>query len=371
MSLKVLETLGFIKKNILTTSEVAELLGVTRQRINAIVKTKDLVPFKKTGETSLFLLDDVINYKENKRSGPRTSIASMAPELFDRSGSTYDSIDFFRENRHKLGQIVHAYAFFNPIDAAIHNFYVPSQHFKRGVFLNIETPHLVLVDTEGNEMWISGCNCGYGGTGPHGSQTVLQECGFPQKEIDNIFRYRVVKLFKDPDGNVDVHVANSDYDGGTFDEGTTSIYFRNDNLVLMHKPSRWSKEKNEIKTAERYQSFIPNPVRFEIYPTYEQAKEMGYVLPGLDGSDFSREEVYRVIIKDSSGRELWLNPHIHTQTPILAQADLRSLLELCGFDVPEESANKGWLSSWLSTNIRRFQPNPVIISKRKEVKIKI
>ncbi|MBK5446049.1 hypothetical protein [Peribacillus sp. TH24] len=43
---------------------------------------------------------------------------------------------------------------------------------------------LILKDKNGNELHLSGCSCGYTGTGPHGTEEVLNKAGF---DIDRRF----------------------------------------------------------------------------------------------------------------------------------------------------------------------------------------
>ncbi|WP_433958778.1 helix-turn-helix transcriptional regulator [Cytobacillus horneckiae] len=57
---------SFIESELLTTREVADLLGCSRQNIKQLVDYKTLVPVKQTSRERLFLKADVIEYK-NKR----------------------------------------------------------------------------------------------------------------------------------------------------------------------------------------------------------------------------------------------------------------------------------------------------------------
>lgn len=50
-------------ENILTSIEVSNILGITKQRVAAIVKDSKLKPFKKTSAGMLFLKDDVLRYE--------------------------------------------------------------------------------------------------------------------------------------------------------------------------------------------------------------------------------------------------------------------------------------------------------------------
>lgn len=53
------EVEDFIKNEVLTTSEVKEILNVTRQRLHALVNSERLKPVKRLKSESLFLRTDV------------------------------------------------------------------------------------------------------------------------------------------------------------------------------------------------------------------------------------------------------------------------------------------------------------------------
>ena len=59
----------FIKKHIVTTSDVCEILHIKRQRLNAIVKSGRLLPLKCGNfKCSLFLRTDIDEYINKKNS---------------------------------------------------------------------------------------------------------------------------------------------------------------------------------------------------------------------------------------------------------------------------------------------------------------
>jgi hypothetical protein len=58
----------FIKNDVLLTSEAIELLGITRARLHSLVKSGKITPCKKSGATSLFLRDDLIEKKKELES---------------------------------------------------------------------------------------------------------------------------------------------------------------------------------------------------------------------------------------------------------------------------------------------------------------
>lgn len=366
-----------IKYNILTSSEVAELLGTTRQRISAIAKSGEIEPIKQTSQGMLFLRSDIEAYKKKKELGYISSLQSFHP-IYDGSGSTHKSIEFFKDNIEKLDQIDSIYIFFDEIDAAIRNFYVAS-NFKIRELYHIETPHFIIKDKNGQELWLGACNCGYCGTGPRGSQTVLSvlrdtkrlgNFNLSNEEIENILFNRVVNIFIDNEGNADIIESESliDQSHNKRDFSANIYLFRNHLVLLQDSCSIWNKnDKYPLGVIEKYRAFIPDPQEILFFPTKQQAIEAGYT-----GSltHTLNDEVYCFIIRDATGRELWLNPLIDNQKPLNKQNNVCEILKFCGFEIDTNNTNTitSKLSNWLNTTLRIIhpeQPRPISIHKNK------
>ncbi|MEC0584395.1 helix-turn-helix domain-containing protein [Bacillus mojavensis] len=58
------EVEDFIHNEVLSTTEVAEILDVNKQRMSALINTERIIPVKKIGRTSLFLRQDVETLKK-------------------------------------------------------------------------------------------------------------------------------------------------------------------------------------------------------------------------------------------------------------------------------------------------------------------
>lgn len=89
--------------------------------------------------------------------------------LHDRgAGVTELSLQYFRRNVHRLGRVFE---------------------------VNIDRDRAFSMEIRGTRgvMLLSGCNCGYGGEGPHGSVEVLRLLGVEGVEND-VFHNRHVKL---------------------------------------------------------------------------------------------------------------------------------------------------------------------------------
>ena len=100
--------------------------------------------------------------------------------LFDDGGGiTADSRNFFRDNRHKLGEIVEAQVFF-PGSAG------PSPY------------SCILGDADGNKMWLSGVAAGYAGEGPRVAMEILVEVGFAAEQARDVFVRTPVRLQREP-----------------------------------------------------------------------------------------------------------------------------------------------------------------------------
>ncbi|PGH71500.1 hypothetical protein CN894_18015 [Bacillus thuringiensis] len=54
----------FARTEILVTSEAIEILGISRSRMNALLKKGQLEPIKRTTGVNIFLRDDIMKKKE-------------------------------------------------------------------------------------------------------------------------------------------------------------------------------------------------------------------------------------------------------------------------------------------------------------------
>lgn len=339
----------YAHKNILTTSEVAEKLKVTRQRLNVIVSSGELTPFKKTPQVTLFFSADVDDYLTKKGHKSR-QVEISPPAFFDREGSTFESIDYFKKNRKYLGEIVASYSYFDEVDACLDNFFLPSKTMQYGEILWLDIPGLVLVDSKGKQMWLSGCNCGYGGTGPHGTAEILKLCGFQDKDIQNVFHHRVVKFYKQPTGEVNVDAREGylidEKTKGYPNSGSAGLYFHKGHLVILQNDYGSDPEI----LLQRFRAFIPHPVEVLILPDIEQARDKGYVIPRPN-----RYMTFNTIVKDLSGKELWLRTEVNHR-PIAMQPNLLDLLKACGFNVSNESPIIGWAKTLLRLGTPSIEP---------------
>ncbi|QAR55084.1 DNA-binding protein [Bacillus aerophilus] len=67
------EKIKFIQDEVLKIAEAGELLGVTRQRLSALVTAGKLKPVKKIGAVNLFLRDHVEVQKKEIEAGRKNT----------------------------------------------------------------------------------------------------------------------------------------------------------------------------------------------------------------------------------------------------------------------------------------------------------
>jgi hypothetical protein len=91
----------------------------------------------------------------------------------DGGGVTEISLKYFAQvSKRVCGRFVRAEASFDPLVSELGR-----DGFRHEY-------NLILVDDCGNQVWLSGCNCGYGGTGPWGTFEVLKQAGIFHKDAD-------------------------------------------------------------------------------------------------------------------------------------------------------------------------------------------
>ena len=351
----------FLARNILLTHEVAEKLNVSRQRVSILHKEGELVPVKSTANGSVYLLQDVVQYMEKKGILPRyTNLRS--PKYVCEKSSTRDNVTYFKKHVVHLGSIERISIFFEDIDAAIENYFLTLEEFRYGDLISLSIPHMVISDSNGNEMWLPGCNCGYGGGGPHGSSEVLQMIGIPKNLIENVFFHPIVKYIKDEDGNWEVNVRESDFDSrlrDNYKNAHANMYWHHGRLTLL-QDDRWSRGKS-IEVLEKYWAFIPNPVEYILFSDDEQAIDYGFFNPSNQYG--YKTGAYRLVIRDYTGRQLWLEPYIEKNRTIDKQSELKDILEACGFVIEKKGPYQN-LSRWFELSLKRVDLCDPVVGRR-------
>lgn len=344
-----------ITLNVLTTAEAAERLNVSKQRISAMVKEGKLTPVKRDSQGMMFLLAEIIDYQF------RNPTRDMSKYFFDMNDSTTSNLNYYKENIDKLGDLRQIHIFYYDYDAVINNFYSEGDMFLTPQLRNIAAPRMVIRDVQGKEMWLGGCDCGHMGIGAHGTMKILMDLNArgkmplpcPEEELENvIFFNTVVNLFIDSETEKThfTSTKRSVMDKGrpsmTSYMNTDEIYLHNSNPVFLQDTYYIFRDEEEF--FNHYRSFVPNPKEILIYTDPIAAREDGYVVS--DNFPKFKEEPYQMIIKDKSGRELWLQSKLSKWMDPKKDANIRNILTSCGFELNDGESAKllGWLDKGMS-----------------------
>ncbi|WP_313559160.1 hypothetical protein [Ruminiclostridium cellobioparum] len=343
---------NYLRENVITSSEAAEILQVTKQAVNLYVRDGKIECLRNTPNGTLFFKPDVEAYKN------RTQKLTGTQKIVNYSGTTSKSLQFYRENIDKLSAICAIFIYGQDFDAILDDFYEIEDDFEFGNLRRVVNPTFVIRDINGDELWLGGVNCGYNGEGPRGSKTILKEIGISEEIIEKISYHNVIKLFKDGDRwEVFYHGSRINY-VKTFFEPSAHIYFCRDRLVLVESfIRRW--DADPLLLLEKYRAFIPDPREINIFESDKQAIDYGYSMPEIGTF---RNAAFKMIITDQSGRQLWLNQHIDRSVSIEKQDKVQEVIKYLGFDLKELRLTDK-IKAWIENDILKIPPQPLSLVK--------
>ena len=108
------------------------------------------------------------------------------------NGITRVSLDYWEKNKGKLGPISYVWASFDGMpDESVRDY--PLEY------------NLVLAGERG-VVFLSGCNCGYGGEGPNGTRKILEELGMPEQDARQLMYKKKFELVREVDKFVECTV---------------------------------------------------------------------------------------------------------------------------------------------------------------------
>jgi hypothetical protein len=231
--------------------------------------------------------------------------------LYDYShGITFESLDYYKKRCHRFKTFVEAYVFSEVADSVAAGFYEvdDEQHEDDDPRIkDVLTPLLVLRDADGAELWLGGCTCGYGGTGPSGSHEVLSDAGFPTEASDVVFKHSLVRLHRD--STTPIVACKSAYKDLGFGctikviEGRAALLMSPRPVAAMQDLDGTTHYITMQQRLDRYRaSWLWNPQAALFFePDFSWPKDLLRWGPRLDNGKSLR-------IRDASGRELWIGP---------------------------------------------------------------
>lgn len=332
-----------VKKNVLVSEEVCEMLGVTRQQVSNLAKKGLLEPIKETKNGNLYWKQDVSELMMN-----RTHIVNKDLYHDILGGSTRKALSDYYKLNIPSEDIHEMYIYFDERDAIQDGFYRLDNKYVRDVLCPLSAPTFVIVMYDGTQYWFNGLNSGYGGEGPQGTEKILLELGI----IERIDGQINPLLYCDK-----IHIINSgsewiiETENNRVDERHASMYVSarfyrfNEKLVLVqhvynNQQLFWFDEKETpLEYVKVYAKYIKDPSQV-IFLSKEETLASGHF-----DTAFGRTVLYQLIIKDASGKELWLAYPVDVE-PINKQEKIVKLLDVLGMKLEKENVpEKIW--KWL------------------------
>ncbi|MCU4818848.1 hypothetical protein [Bacillus thuringiensis] len=352
---------SLLQKELLTTSQAAELLGISKQRFGVITKKNTLTPIHESSQGKLFLRRDI----EKIVKGLHKPSKDLDRILVQPYGSSDEALLFFEENKEFLDEITSIYIYQYELDAVLDNFYIGlDTGFENKQSLDV--PHLVLRDDlSGKELWFKSLNCGYSGQGPRCTIKLLTRLGIDSDYAASLItEHKIVKFFKSEDNNFEGTFENAIVDGK---ESQGIAWHTWNNKLIFSQKGNYTFEfdnQNTLLFLKDYYSIIPNIKDIIIFNSKEEALEKGYYT-----RDYKNNEIiHQLIIRDISNRELWLRiPRTPNDIPLKHHKDVKELLAMCGINIEEPTDGfPEIIKRWL--NIRpRIQPSEILTRESQNI----
>lgn len=340
-----------VEHDVMTPAEVGELLGVSRQQVSNLVSRGKLPVAKSVPGCTLFLRDDVEEYLINRKK-----INIISPkDIF--SGSTHRCIDYVRSlpTPSSIGAV---FLFFNPEDAINAGFYTTSEVAKKDVLSEIRAPQCVLKYDDLTEVWIHGITCGYTGTGPNGAYHMLTEIlGVAPRLAEAVYQFKKINYIRDfPEW-----ICSAD-DGlypsvqEQLDQmplgDLAAYYLFNGNIVVLrnHVQVQWLYDE-AAQFVQSQLAFAGTPSSVTLMDR-ETCYETGHFIASTAG-----DKIYPVIVKGTSGREVWLDINVNENISLTEQQTVMDLLAQFDIRFPDNEVGK------LPNFLAQFFKRPVYLKK--------
>lgn len=343
----------YISQNVLTISEVTEVLNVSRQMVREYIKKGELTPVKETPNGFLFLKDDVMQFKDKEYYYLLEQRLFKKKEIIGE-GVTRKGLDYFSkylENDCKSINSVRLY--FDEYNALLDGYFTYIGDYADQQLMTVHSPLCVIGLKDGREIWFSSFNCGYDGEGPHSSETILKKIGVEKNLTDELFNYDVVSYFKENE-RWTVEKSNNKTQltrerlFGKLSNVTGKVFLFNGNLVLLEDSKYrlyWDADQSQF--INKYLDFIPQPISVSILTKNEAIKT------GHCRMEFGNVVYYQVILKDRSGREIWFQRYIDENESMKKQKSALDILESIGFKIKD--SEKNWseqLKMWFNYTLK-------------------
>lgn len=344
-----------IIQNIMTTVEVANFLGVTKQMISILVRENKLPYLKEFKNGFIFFKPDVISYK-NKFATERNSDI----ELYF-TGHSPSTLNYALNWCEKAGELETIELYFWNFEALLDGYYFVNNDNLPNLPNNISLPTCVITSKRNKKLFVNGFNCGYPGTGPRFSSEFINKIT-NLRDMDRIIASNQIIKFFNNGTEWNYNCPNSRFPHNySVDKNRIDTLFHfksiNKNIVVAQKrTTNFDLSPTDFLSLAKL--FIPNPQKMYFFKTHKEAKENGYFLINnkLD------ENIYRIVIIDQNGNQLWLNEYSDAMLSLENNTSIKKLIEASGFEIPKVKLNEEILN-WIKVKLFNTTPKSLFLSK--------
>lgn len=316
-----------VNRQVMTSSEVAQTLGVTRQHLSNLDKKGKLSPVKKARACDIYLRCDVEKYKMEHNY----YMGGSSRKIIGR-GCTSICEEYIEKNVDS-SKVEAIYVFFCETAAIMDGFYVVDEQPHPDELLALHAPTFVVQYSNLEQEWFDGLNCNYNGMGPNGSNRVLRGVfGVPEEVASYVYKYPVIKYYRENGSwravfECEENIAKND-NPITKKYNDAKIYLYNNKLVKVCQRTDKYWDNYDIELFSRqYLSFLPFVNNVTIYPL-EMAYKTGHcITSSVDDCAF------QVVLSDGYDREIWMNAYVNDNVPIESNEALVEILKSLGFDI--------------------------------------
>ena len=227
-------------------------------------------------------------------------------------------------------------------EATLDDFYISERAAKKDDLTQILSPTFVVKHSDLTEVYFKGANCGYGGHGPGESiEVLINTLNVPEDIAKQVYGARSIKLYNEGGHwRADTIFRNHETNDDGFWNPQMIHYMYNNQLVELidleqERPYYFlSSQDEKQKRIDMYSWFIPNPESMTLYPMENALSTGHYVMSSTNTI------VYPVVVRDSSGHEIWININIDEERNLSKQEKVMGLLDSFGFDFRDIDKNK-------------------------------
>lgn len=309
-----------IENDLLFSSEAAEFLGISKQRLAVLEKEGRIKSIKHSNSGILFLKQDLLNF-QHKETFHSTKLKSLV-------GITSTSLNYYDEHKLELGDIYRITIYEYEIDAIHDGNYEKSDNSFGDRLFKLDVPLMIIKGTK-NEMWLGGCTCGYSGTGPSGSVKILTELGIHKPE--DTIGYKIIEYVKI--NNVwKLSICREHSIDDDIDKKVNMRFFSKDDKLVLLQDNDLLSNSQVINTLFMFKDFMPNPYQITLYPNRNEAENNGYFFKSYNEI---HTIVFQMILEDKTGNQIWLPYYFDPRKIVYEDLTIQKVFEMCNFDLPE------------------------------------